>query len=172
MPTDEGARERTRTIHWVDPKANARDATRISGYDFLNSIREGKIPAPPLAALLGYHIVELDTGRTVFEIEPAEYHFNPFGLVHGGIASTMLDTAMTSAILTTLAVGLSCTTLEMKVNFIRPLTDRMGPVRSEGRVIHVGKRIATAEGKLVDRDNKLYAHGVTTCIVFTVRRET
>ncbi len=171
MSSPTGSDERTRTIHWVDPRANARDATRISGYDFLNSIREGRIPPPPLAALLGYRIAEVDIGRTVFELEPAEYHFNPFALVHGGIASTLLDTAMTSAIVTTLAAGFSCSTLEMKVNFVRPMTDKTGPVRCEGKVIHVGKRIATAEGKIVDGNGKLYAHGVTTCMVLSVLQE-
>ncbi|MBI4787412.1 MAG: PaaI family thioesterase [Chloroflexi bacterium] len=162
---------RTRTVTWHDPRVSARDATRISGLDYLRAIVEGKIAPPPIANLIGYRLAEAEIGRVVFELEPAEYHYNPFASVHGGIASTVLDSAMTSAILSTLPIGVACSTLEMKVNFVRPIFGDTGLVRCEAKTIHAGSRIATAEGKVVDAQGKLYAHAVTTCIVFKTRME-
>jgi uncharacterized protein (TIGR00369 family) len=161
-------KDRTRTVQWEDPAVSARDTANISGYNYLEALRTGSIQGPPAAALIGYRVVKVDIGRTVFELEPAEYHYNPFASVHGGIASTLLDSAMTSAVLSTLPVGLACSTIEMKVNFVRPITSRTGLLRCEARTVHVGGRIATAEGRLVDRQNKLYAHGVNTCAIFKV----
>ena len=116
--------------------------------------------------LVGYRIREVEKGSTLFELEPAEYHYNPFATVHGGIASTLLDTAMTSAVLSTLSVGLSCSTVEVKVNFIRPITNKTGIVRCKAKIIHAGNRIATAEGKIIDNKDRLYAHGVSTLMIF------
>ncbi len=160
---------RVRTVTWEDPKISARDAASISGYDYLRAIKEGKIDPPPVAVLMGYRLAEIDVGRAVFELEPAEYHYNPFASVHGGIISTVLDSTMTCALLTTLPIGLSCSTLEIKVNFVRPITGRTGLVRCEGKIIHAGSTIATAEGKLVNRQGELLAHAVTTCMIFKGR---
>ncbi len=160
--------ERTRTITWEDPRISARDAARISGMDYLKSILEGGNSPPPVAVLLGYRLTEVDWGRTVFELEPAEYHYNPFASVHGGIIGTILDSAMTSAVLTTLPVGVFCTTLEIKVNYVRQMTARTGRLRCEANTIHVGSRVATAEGRVTDQQNKLYAHAVTTCLILQV----
>ena len=168
MSAVESESPRTRTVTWQDPHASARDATAISGFGYLRSIAEGKIAPPPIGMLIGYRLSKVEIGRVVFELEPAEFHYNPFASVHGGIASTLLDSAMTSANLTTLPIGIACSTLEMKVNFIRPIFDNTGLLRCEAKIIHVGSRIATAEGKLIDVQGKLYAHAVTTCIVFQV----
>jgi uncharacterized protein (TIGR00369 family) len=140
---------RVRTVTWEDPKVSARDATSISGFNYLFSIKEGKIKPPPVAALLGYSLSEVEIGRAVFELEPAEYHYNPLASVHGGVASTLLDSAMTAAIISTLPIGITCSTIEMKVNFIRPITSKTGRVRCEGKMIHVGSRTGTAEGRLI-----------------------
>lgn len=158
-----------RTITWSDPKVNARDAGSMSGLDYLLRVKGGKIPPPPAAILLGYRIVEVDPGLAVFELEPAEYLCNPFGTVHGGIASTLLDTAMTASVLSTLPKGLACSTLEIKVNFISPITTETGLLRCEAKTVHVGKRVATAEGKILDQEEKLYAVGMSTCMVFPVK---
>ncbi len=158
--------KRTHTVTWGDPKISARDSDSISGIDYLRAIKEGRIEPPPAAKLIGYRIVEIETGHAVFTLEPAEYHYNPFATVHGGIASTILDTAMTAAVLSTLPVGLGCSTLEIKVNFIRPITRKTGELRCRAKTIHVGSRMATAEGKLLDSQNKLYAHAVSTCMIF------
>ena len=158
--------QRIRTIVWEDPSISTRDAHSISGLDYLRAIKKGEIAPPPIARLLGYNISEIDTGLAVFELEPAEYHYNPFGTVHGGIASTLLDTTMTAAVLSTLPRGAQCSTIEIKVNFILPIVSKTGIVRCKAKTIHVGNRIATAEGKLVDKQEKLYAHAVSTCMIF------
>ena len=106
MPKDEiKTTERIRTITWDDPKTSARDAQSISGLDYLRAIKMGKVSPPPIARLVGYKISEIERGHAVFELEPGEYHFNPFATVHGGIASTLLDTTMTAAVLSTLSKG-------------------------------------------------------------------
>ncbi len=156
---------RTRTVTWQDPGASTRDTMAMSGLDYLSAIQAGKIPRPPMGLLVGYRLIEVKFGRAVYELEPAEFHYNTFATVHGGVVCTLMDTAMTSAILSTLPVGITCSTLEMKVNFVRPLTSRTGMVRAEGATIHVGSRIATADGKLLDNRGRLYAHAVTTCMI-------
>ncbi len=158
--------ERKRTIIWDDPKNSARDTTSISGLDYLKAIKDGKINPPPVAMLVGYKISEVDHGYAVFELDPAEYHYNPFATVHGGIISTLLDTTMTASVLSTLQKGISCSTVEIKVNFIRPITAKTEVLRCEARPIHVGKRLATVGGQLRDKDGNLYAHGVSTCSIF------
>jgi uncharacterized protein (TIGR00369 family) len=109
---------------------------------------------------------EVDEGRAVFVGDPGEYLYNPIGVVHGGFAMTLLDSAMGCAVHTTLAVGEGYTSLETSVNFVRPITRATGPVRCEGKVLHRGGRIATAEGRLTSqKTGKLLAHGTTTCLV-------
>jgi len=166
-----GNMDRKRTIFWDDPKAGARDAALISGLDYLKAIKDGRINPPPIAMLVGYKISEVDSGYAVFELDPDEYHYNPFGTVHGGIISTILDTAMTTSVLSTLRKGVSCSTVEIKVNFIRPVTTDTGTLRCEARPIHIGKHLATAEGKLKDKKDNLYAHAVSTCFIFKAGKE-
>jgi uncharacterized protein (TIGR00369 family) len=156
---------RTRTITWEDPVPGARAGRAMSGLDYLKAIQEGRIPPPPIAVLIDMRIVEVSEGRVVFAAQPAEFHYNPLGAVHGGLAATLLDSALGCAIHSTLPAGTSFTTLEVKVNYLRPMTRETGLVYSEGKVIHVGGRIATAEGRITDADGKLYAHGTTTCII-------
>ncbi|MEE8479665.1 MAG: PaaI family thioesterase [Desulfobacterales bacterium] len=159
--------DRKRTIIWEDPKNSVRDAaSSISGFDYLKSILDGRINPPPVAMLVGYKISEVDNGYAVFELNPEEYHYNPFSTVHGGIISTLLDTTMTASVLSTLQKGISCSTVEIKVNFIRPITAKTEVLRCEARPIHVGKRLATVGGQLRDKNGNLYAHGVSTCSIF------
>jgi uncharacterized protein (TIGR00369 family) len=161
--------ERTRTIFWDDPQINKRDAAApVSGLDYLKAIKKGKISPPPIANLVGYRISEVDNGYAVFELNPAEYHYNPFATVHGGILSTLLDTTMTASVLSTLPKGISCTTIEIKVNFIKPVTADTGVLRCEARPIHIGKRLATVEGRLKNRNGDLHAHGTSTCSIFRI----
>jgi uncharacterized protein (TIGR00369 family) len=140
-----------------------------SGLEYLTAIKAGRISPPPAAMLLGYRIHTVECGYTVFELDPAEYHYNPFGTVHGGILSTLLDSAMTSAVITTLPRGTTCSTVEIKVNFIRPVTVETGVLRCEARPVHVGQRLATVEGHLKNREGKLVAHGISTCSIFSVK---
>lgn len=161
---------RMRTVTWEDPRLSSRDAAAVSGLDHLRAVLEGRTPQPPAGSLLGYRLREVERGRTVFEMEPHESQYNPFASVHGGILTTLLDTAMTAAVLSEMEVGASCATLEVKVNFVRGVTAEAGTLRCEGRVVHLGSRIATAEGRLSDGRGRLCAHGLTTCSVFPARR--
>lgn len=158
--------QRKLTITWDDPRALAEAGRGLSGMDYLQKILSGELPRPPLASLMGFNLTEVSEGAAVFVVEPAEYHYNPIGVVHGGLAATLLDSAMGCAVHSTLPAGASYTTLEIKVNYIRAMTVETGPVRCEAKVIHVGGRTATAEARLLDREGKLYAHGTTTCIIF------
>ena len=163
---DAGEKGRTRTFSWEDPRALAEAGRGLSGLEFLRRVVAGELPRPPIAALMNFSVAEVSEGRAVFTAEPAEYHYNPIGVVHGGLAATLLDSAMGCAVHSTLPAGAGYTTLEVKVNFVRPLTAETGRVRCEARVIHVGGRTATAEGRVLDGGGKLYAHGTTTCIIF------
>jgi uncharacterized protein (TIGR00369 family) len=162
--------ERKKAFSWEDPKKNARNAASISGLDYLKAIQTGKKRPPPVAGLVGYRLSEVDVGHAVFELEPREYHYNPFASVHGGILSTLMDSTMTSAVMTTLPKGVACATVEIKVNFIQPVTEQTGLIRCEARPIHVGKRLATVEGRITDPKGSVLAHGVSTCAVFKVKK--
>jgi uncharacterized protein (TIGR00369 family) len=156
---------RTLTASWQDPQALAQAGRSMSGIDFLRAIRDGKLPSPPIAELLGFRLAEVEPGQAVFEIVPGEQHYNPIGVVHGGLAMTLLDSAMGCAVQTHMPAGGGYTTLEAKTNLVRAVTAATGTLRAIGKVVHVGSRVATAEGRLVDAGGKLYAHASSTCIV-------
>ena len=158
--------ERTRTVAWDDPSPGLLSARTLSGLEFVERLRAGKLPPPPILKLLGFELESVDAGHAVFAMEAAEYHYNPIGSVHGGVISTLLDSAMGCAVHSTLAAGYAYTTLELKVNFVRAVTTRSGRLRCEGTVIHAGGRVATAGGRLVGGDGMLYAHATTTCMIF------
>jgi uncharacterized protein (TIGR00369 family) len=156
---------RTLTVTWEDPHQLDRQGRMLNGIDYLRGMIEGKFPKPPMASLLGFDLAEVSDGFAVFECKPGEQHYNPIGVVHGGLACTLLDSAMGCAVNTTLKAGTGYTTLELKVNMVRPLTIDTGLMRCEGRIVHRGRQTATAEGKLLDAAGKLYAHATTTCII-------
>ena len=157
---------RTRPITWEDPVAAAERRLDVSGLDHLNAIREGLLPPPPIAALMGFDLVEAAEGRAVFAVTPEEFHYNPIGVVHGGLAATLIDSATGCAVQSTLEPGVAYTTLEVKVNFARAITRDTGRVVCEGTVIHRGRRIATAEARLVaEASGRLHAHGTATCLL-------
>ena len=145
------------------PSAEAR---HLSGYELIKRILDGAAPAPPIAKVFNFRLSEAEPGRAVFTAKPAIDYYNPIGSVHGGFAATLLDSCMGCAVHTTLPAGTGYTTLEIKVNFVRPILENTGPLKAEGKVISTGKRVATAEGRIVDDDGKLYAHGTTTCLIF------
>jgi uncharacterized protein (TIGR00369 family) len=138
----------------------------MSGLEYMQALVEGKFPPPPIAQTLGFALVEADEGRAVFAGEPAAYHYNPLGVVHGGLAATLLDSALACAIQTMLPQGMGYTTVQLNVNLVRAMTVNTGRVRCEGRVIHSGRQVATSEGDIRDSNGKLLAHGTTTCLVF------
>ncbi len=161
--------ERTKTISWDDPGKNKRSVINsISGLEYLSGIKEGQISPPPAANLVGYRLCDVDKGYAAFELNPGEYHYNPFATVHGGILSTLLDSTMAASVISTLPAGFSCSTIELKVNFIRPVTVETGVLKCEARPVHTGKKLATAEGKARDENGILHAHGVCTCSIFRV----
>lgn len=139
------------------------------GVSFLQGIVEGRLPPPPIAETLGFRLVAVEKGLARFEGEPQLRHYNPIGVVHGGFAMTLLDSALGCAIHSTLAKGEAYTTLEIKVNLVRPITAQTGPVIAEGRIVHRGRTVGTSEGDIKDRTGKLYAHATTTCMIFPAK---
>jgi uncharacterized protein (TIGR00369 family) len=158
---------RSLTVSWSDPASLAAAGRTMAGIDFLRAIRDGDLPPPPLAQLIGFRLVEVEPGHAVFEIVPGEQHYNPIGVVHGGIAMTLLDSAMGCCVQTRMPAGSAYTTLEAKTNLVRAITDKTGRLRAIGKLVHLGSRVATAEGRLEDAAGKLYAHASTTCIVLS-----
>jgi len=140
--------------------------TSESGVSFLQGIVARRHPHPPICRTLNFHFVQVSEGRALLEGVPDFAYYNPIGSVHGGFAATLLDTALGAAVFSTLAQGETWTTLELKLNFVRPLTEETGTVRAEGRLLHRGRTVATSEGDLKGPDGKLYAHATTTCMIF------
>jgi uncharacterized protein (TIGR00369 family) len=162
---------RSRTISWQDPFEALKAASGRSGLELLQEMFENRLPPPPISQTMGFVGVHVEEGKAVFEAEPGEYLYNPIGVVHGGFAMTLLDSAMGCAVHSTLAAGDRYTTLEVKSNFVRPITIETGRVRCEGAVIHRGTTVATAEGRLVAvSSGKLLAHGTTTCLIIPAAR--
>jgi uncharacterized protein (TIGR00369 family) len=157
---------RERLVRWEDPLASAGALRELSGLDAIRAVRDGLVPPPPIANLIGFTIVEADEGRVVFEGYPGEEHYNPIGVVHGGFALALFDSAMGCAIHTTLPSGVGYTTTDVQVRFIRAITKDTGPVRCEATAVHVGRTTAIAEAKLRDRDGRVLGTGTTACAVF------
>jgi uncharacterized protein (TIGR00369 family) len=141
---------RSVSVTWQDPVQLAQAGRSMTGIEFLRAIRDRKLPSPPIAMLLGFDLVEVEPGHAVFEITPGERHYNPIGVVHGGLAMTLLDSCMGCAVQTHLPIGQAYTTLEAKTNLVRAITAETGKLRAIGKTLHVGK---------------LYAHATTTCMV-------
>ena len=150
----------------MDPREVAEQGRQLSGMEYVQAIVTGELPAPPISELMGFRLVLVEPGRAVFEMEPGPQHYNPIGSVHGGIALTLLDSAMGCAVHTQLEQGVGYTTLEVKTNFVRPITADTGPVLAEGTVKHRGKTVATVEATLrAEGDGALLAHGSSTCLI-------
>lgn len=158
--------EKTRTSGVVPPEV----ALGFDGLTLLKGMIAGEYPPPPIAETLGFGLVEAEPGRAVFEGLPGFRHYNPIGVVHGGFAMTLLDSALGCAVHTTLKAGEGYTTLEVKVNLVRAITKDTGTVRATGRLIHRGRTTATAEADLRDAKGNLLAHGTTTCMIFPAKK--
>jgi uncharacterized protein (TIGR00369 family) len=138
----------------------------MSGLEFLQRIADGRLPQPPITQTLGFMLAEVAPGFALFTMTPQFKHYNPIASVHGGVTATLLDSCMSCAIQTNFEAGTGYTTLEIKVNFVRAITQETGPIRAEGRSLYVGRRSGTAEGKLLDAKGTLLAHSTTTCLIF------
>jgi len=156
---------RKRTFSWDDPMTGAKAAQSMSGLQYLEAMRDGHLPLPPLLHTLDFHVASLAKGEVAFAFMPQEFHYNPIGSVHGGVISAILDSATGCALHSTLEAGVGYTTLELKVNFLRAVTPAKGELRAVGKVIHAGKRTALTEAQLVDARGTLYAHAVSTCMI-------
>lgn len=137
-----------------------------SGLDLLKAMLAGELPYPHMAETLDFGIVSVAPGNAVFQGTPQVRHLNPMGGVHGGWYATLLDSTMGCAVQTLMPAGRGYTTAELSVNIVRGATPKTGPLRAIGTVVHCGRQLATAEGRIVGPDGKLYAHGTTTCLVF------
>lgn len=157
--------DRTRTITWHDPMIGAEAAKGLAGLEYLLAMKRGEMLPPPFMTLIGIGMGDVEAGRVTFTLQPAEYHYNPIGSVHGGIISTLMDSAMGCAVHSLLPAGTGYTTLELKVNFLKSLTRYTGEVVCGGKAIHVGGRVATAEARLTDAAGTLYGHATTTCLI-------
>lgn len=159
---------RTRELTWQDPLPVAAAGARMSGLDYMRALSAGELPPPPIAVVMRMHPAEVDAGVVVFEGEPGEEHYNPIGVVHGGYASTLLDSAMGCAVHTTLEPGVAYTSLGLEVKFLRPITREIALLRVRGEVVHRGRRQATAEGRLIDpATDKLLATATSTCMILS-----
>jgi uncharacterized protein (TIGR00369 family) len=155
-------RARQRGAGLVDPA----QAAAMSGLALLQGIASGALPYAHISEALDFHLLEVQEGRAVFQGRPALEQYNPAGTVHGGWHATLLDSAMGCAVHSLLPAGRMYTTVEFKIQLVRPITANTGPVRAEGRIVATGRRIATAEGRIVDEQGRLYSHGTTTCAIF------
>jgi uncharacterized protein (TIGR00369 family) len=162
---------RSRTFQWSDPAEAARRIETMSGLDYLRSLRDRTIDEPPITRLVGLAILEAEEGRVVIEFIPGEWHYNPFNTVHGGISCAVLDSAAGCAVYSMLPAGVGYTSVDLKANFIRPITTDVGPMRCEGRIVHLGSRTGIAEARLTDRADQLYAWGVSMCMIFQPGRK-
>jgi len=139
---------------------------QLSGLEIFQRMLAGEFLMPPFAETLDYRLLEVERGRVIFGGKPKLAFRNPLGTIHGGYIATLLDSAMACAVHTTLEAGKGCTSLEFKINFVRPVFEATGFLQTEGKIINVGRQIATAEGRTFDENGKLYAHGTTTLMIF------
>ena len=156
---------RHRQFRWPDPARYVEPIRRLSGLEFMRAFLSGDLPPPPFMELLGARVVSVDPTSVVFEFDPAEFMYSPLGTVHGGIVTVLLDSAMGCSFHTTLPAGVGYTTLELKVNFLKPVLADSGTLRAEGRVVHSGARVGISEARLTNRDGKLFAHATSTLMV-------
>jgi uncharacterized protein (TIGR00369 family) len=157
--------DRTRTVTWLDPALGVEAGTTLSGLEYLRAMSRGEAPPPPLALLMGFTLDEIEKGRVVMSVVPAEFHYNPMGVAHGGLAATLFDSSLGCAVQSMLPPAHAAPTLQLQISYIRPVTIATGKVNCSGEVIHLGKRSATAEGRLTDASGKLYAHATGTFVI-------
>jgi uncharacterized protein (TIGR00369 family) len=156
---------RERLVRWEDPFAGLAHARELSGLDALRAMIDGKLPGPPIASLMNMRLVEVGEGRAVFEADPGEEHYNPVGVVHGGFALTLLDSALGCAIHTTLPIGAIYGTIDVHARLVRAITKDTGTVRCEATVVNISRTLGTSEARLIDRAGTLLATGTTACAI-------
>ena len=159
---------RSRTVSWHDPAITALGALERSGLETMQAIRDGELPAPPIAMLMQFDIVELAEGRVAFSCLLDESVYNPIGVVHGGLVCTLLDTVAGCAVHTTLPQGMAYTSIELKVNYLRAVHASSGPLTAVGTVAKPGRRVAFAEGEVRDSAGRVVATASSSLLVFPI----
>ncbi|MFN8281814.1 MAG: PaaI family thioesterase [Chitinophagales bacterium] len=163
--------ERTKTFSWQDPTIGATEALQMEGMDYLTAMYDGKLPGPPIMHTLDFKMHSIESGKAIFSFVPQEFHYNPIGSVHGGVISTLLDSAMGCTVHTLMPKGKAYTTLELKVNFLKAITKKSGELFAVGKMIYNGGRTALVEAQIIDSNNKIFAYGVSTCLIFDVQKQ-
>jgi uncharacterized protein (TIGR00369 family) len=156
---------RTKTVTWYDPAATAAGSVGLTGLEFMQALMAGQVPPPPIAQLLNMRPVQVDRGLIVFECTPDESVYNPIGVIHGGLVCTLADSVIGCAVHTTLDAGVSYTSVDITVNYLRPVTLHSGPLTATGRVVKPGRRIAMATAEVQDRSGKLVATASSSCLI-------
>jgi uncharacterized protein (TIGR00369 family) len=157
--------EQQRLVTWQSPSLYINQMRQMSGTEYINAVRAGDMPVSPMLKLLDIHGREWHEGYALFTVVPQEFHYNPMGIAHGGLACALLDTAMAVSVMTMLPQGVGYVTLEIKINFTKPMLSESGEMRAEGRAIHVGSKTATAVGRIMDANGVISAHGTTTLLL-------
>lgn len=161
----DGAAPRERSYAWGDPLATATFGAGLSGMEFFAALVEGRVPAPPIMNTLDFSGFSYEEGRVTVRLTPQEFHYNPLGAVHGGVFAALLDTACGCAVHSKLPAGVFYTSLDLSVKFLRPVSLATGPITAEGSVLHLGRRTALAEARIVDESGKIYATANSSCLI-------
>lgn len=159
--------ERSRTVTWHDPKPTALAGLQMDGIDYMRAMGDGRLPPPPISKLMGFEGVSVAPGEVVFRCQPDESTYNPLGIVHGGLVCTVLDSAAGCAVHTTLPAGTAYTSIEIKVNYMRPVHGGT-PLTIRGWVTKPGRRVAFAEAEVTGPDGKVIANATSTLLIFEV----
>jgi uncharacterized protein (TIGR00369 family) len=166
MTQTQDAAARTRTFGWTDPAVHADLVGRRSGLELMRAMSAGELPAPPIMQLIDLASLRAEEGSVTVELDPQEFHYNPLGTVHGGVISTLLDTAAACSVHTTLPAGVGYTSLDLNVKFLRPVTIASGRLTCTGAILQRGRRTALAEARLTDTEGRLLAHATSSCMIF------
>lgn len=158
------------TVEWEDPSAALAVLPGLTGLDFMRKVAAGELPGAPIASHFAMQVIEVDSGTVVFRCSPDNSHYNPIGAVHGGLVCTLLDSALGCATHTTLEAGTGYTSIEIKVNYLRPVTADSGPLICTGRVTKPGRRVVFAEGEVLDNHGKTVATASGTLLVFALEQ--
>lgn len=161
----EGEVLRERSYAWSDPLATATFGAGLSGMEFFAALVEGRVPAPPIMQTLDFSGFSYQDGRVAVCLTPQEFHYNPLGSVHGGVFAALLDTVCGCAVHSKLPAGVFYTSLDLSVKFLRPVSVATGPITAEGSVVHLGRRTALAEARIVDESGKIYATANSSCLI-------
>ncbi|MBM2622309.1 PaaI family thioesterase [Actinoplanes sp. LDG1-06] len=171
MTQTQQAGARTRTFSWTDPTLHASMIGRSTGLELLRAMADGSLPAPPIMDLIDLAAMEVTEGSVTLRLDPQEFHYNPLGTMHGGVISTLLDTAAACSVHSTLPAGVGYTSLDLNVKFLRPVTLKSGRLACTGSVLQSGRRTALAEARLVDGSGRLVAQAMSSCMLFPLKED-